>query len=777
MRGSGQLGVAWRKGLPPGVYEDRHVAVAQLHVRMDVAAFVGLAERGPIDRAVTVESFDEYSTNFGAAGGGRLLGQSVYLFFANGGRRCVVVRVTAPQARPARWNVPTILSQETGAPLSLAARNPGAWGGRLRGRFEYVLRPLPVERAGADILLVDPTILVGTTIRRSRRQSTASSSSSSSSSSSCTSGAPADALAEEMGWVSSIQVLPNGKRLATIEGLTLLPSDEIGTLHEVRLEIELATPELRERFVDLALHPRHPRYVATVLTGDLAGTTSAGAGSRLVIPIGEPGRLVPLQGLLRSGVLEHVWSDKDQGFVATSTASVIVGTGSNAFTTQSGLGYSPGDRVRATSTAATCVDGRRVVPMLIVEGAVVSYDDAALVVNVDRIEGSGTSASWLLRDVNATGYDAAVETTRSHFFELAGGGSPLDLLDVYDDASETQPVSLICLPDLVHPSQVEAIVFDEDPAVSRNAHRFGVCIVAKSPPDLVPTADYPSLALSYDLVVAARGPRSALDWQAELVARCESLGAGGETDVSRGWGRIAVLDLPPGLDAAEILRWRRDVRSDLGCAALYAPYLRSAPAEDPLAPLLTVAPCGAAAGIIARREQARGVHVAPANELVQGIIALHEDGHLPDAGFLHEARVDLVRVTEQGFCLLGSRTTSEEPEWTHLSARRIVHWLERQLAIDTRWAVFEPNDRILWSRLARGVEQRLASLFAAGAFAGDTPATSYFVRCDARVNATAAEQGRVIVEVGVAPAVPAEFIVFELTQRVDGTSLVGERNG
>ena len=85
-------GALFRPGLPPGVYEDRPTYVAPRDVRMDVAAFVGLAERGPVNLPVVIESYPEFEYHFGRAGAGRLMPQSVWLFFENGGRRCVVVR-------------------------------------------------------------------------------------------------------------------------------------------------------------------------------------------------------------------------------------------------------------------------------------------------------------------------------------------------------------------------------------------------------------------------------------------------------------------------------------------------------------------------------------------------------------------------------------------------------------------------------------------------------------------------------------------------------------
>lgn len=642
-------------------------------VRMDVAAFIGLAERGPLDSAVALGSFAEYLAAFGATGGGRMLGQAVHAFFANGGRRCVVVRVVdATKAKAAVWQVRALVGEPPlWAPLRLRARDPGKWGDRLSGRVRLVTRPagLSVDAAAGvawpRVLLGDPSVAVGATLRHVTT---------------------AGVIGEEIGFLASVERLAGGRRAGVVSGLPD-PGAALGAITELRCEIELSVPELSERFVDLGLSPLHPRYVLDVLAGDL--DAGLGPGSRLVKADGARERLLPLPGLLLGGRPERVF-------------------------------------VREELAAG---------------GDLVTHGD-----------------------------DAAATTGASCFFAQGPGGrTPFELLDEHDEANEAEPVSLVALPDLVHAGSAEAPLAPAEPETSADALRFDACASAQAVRAAATPAEYPLLAITRPGAHAETRAR-----QAELVRLCE--GREIERDAGRGtsFGRVAILDLPPGLTAGEIVAWRQAVRSDRGCAALYAPYLRTPPAEDPGASLLTAPPCGAVCGIVARAERGRGVHAAPANEPVLGIASLHRDGLLPDAGFLHEARVNLVRATESGARLLGSRTTSDDLEWTHLPVRRLLHWLERQLAIDTRWAVFEPNNRVLWSRLVRGVEHRLDGLVAAGALAGKTRAGSYFVRCRGAEDALGRDLGRVIVEVGVAPSAPSEFLVFELVQLVDGTSLVEE---
>ncbi len=661
------VAVAYRRGVPPGVYEDRRAAPGLAEVHMDIAAFIGLAERGPVDRAVVLGSFEEYLAWFGAAGGGRLLGQAVHGFFANGGRACVVVRaVDNANSKRARWQVPCLVRDVVGHPAPvLAARDPGAWGDRLAVRLTFTQRPAGLLATSGvvwpDVVLGNPDVHAGATLRRVR--------------------VSAGVLVEETGLLASVEKRASGLRVGHVTGLTN-PGTDLGRVTEVRLDLQISASSLTERFVDLALSAPHPRSAARVLQGG----EGIGPGSRLVSLENPTDRLLPRPDLLKTGqsVFYLVREEASEG----------------------------GDRI-------------------------------------------------------SLGDDAAATTGVSVFFSPdAGGLTPFERLDDHDETHETEPVSLVALPDLVHPLSEETALLPPEIPAGADALVFGLCTPTLAVAPAVAQADYPLLSITRPNALAETQER-----QAELVRLCEGREVERDAGHATSWGRVALLDLPPGLTAGDIVLWRKAVRSDRGCAALFAPYFRVAPAEDPLAPLLTAPPCGPAAGIVARLERERGVAFAPANAPVLDVVSLHRDGLLPDAGFLHEARVNLVRPTEKGLYLLGSRTTADDLDWTHLSVRRLLHWLERQLAIDTRWAVFEPNDRLLWSRLSRGVERRLDGLVSAGALAGRTRDTSYFVRVAGATTLRDRDRGRVIVEVGVAPSVPSEFIVFQLVQGEGGAAV------
>ena len=235
----------------------------------------------------------------------------------------------------------------------------------------------------------------------------------------------------------------------------------------------------------------------------------------------------------------------------------------------------------------------------------------------------------------------------------------------------------------------------------------------------------------------------------------------------RGQG-IALLDLPlrrvgsrfEPLRAAERAAWLADLRSDR--AAVYTPWLSSRSNDT----AITLPPTAAAAGLIASFEREQGVWRAPANREAQGIVGASESIGEELAGALHAERINAFRPTPAGYTLLGSRTTSSDSDWTHLSVRRLIDWLKLQIASELAWAPFEPNGPMLWEAMAGIARRRLRQVFDAGGLAGTTEEESFFVRCDAgTTSARERDAGRVVLLVGVAPAQPAEFLVVELIRR------------
>jgi hypothetical protein len=228
--------------------------------------------------------------------------------------------------------------------------------------------------------------------------------------------------------------------------------------------------------------------------------------------------------------------------------------------------------------------------------------------------------------------------------------------------------------------------------------------------------------------------------------------------------RFAVLDLPPGCDHEEALRWRRQY--DSAHAALYYPWVVVLEGGGRRR---TVPPSGHIAGIIARSDRDHGVHKAPANEVVEGIVDLDmllQDAHLAR---LNDAGVNCLRpFAARGLRVWGARTASSDPEWRYVNVRRTVSTIAADIEEGTQWAVFEPNDRRLWKRLTRLVVAYLAQLRERGMLAGETPEQAFFVQCDAETNPPdSIDRGMLVARIGLAVTRPVEFIVFRLSQRLE----------
>ncbi|MDT7578996.1 MAG: uncharacterized protein QOK35_260 [Pseudonocardiales bacterium] len=214
---------------------------------------------------------------------------------------------------------------------------------------------------------------------------------------------------------------------------------------------------------------------------------------------------------------------------------------------------------------------------------------------------------------------------------------------------------------------------------------------------------------------------------------------------------------------------RRPAADPKGYGAFYFPWIEVA---DPLgAPgaRLTVPPSGHLAGVYSRSDATRGVHKAPANEVVVGALGTRYPVSKILSGTLTPRGVNCIRSFEGTVKVYGARTLASDPqgdpEWTYVSTRRLVNYLRESIDEGTQWVVFEPNAPELWSKIRRNVGAFLNTVWASGALLGATPDQAFFVRCDESTNpAEVRELGQVVTEIGVAIVRPAEFVVFRLSQ-------------
>jgi phage tail sheath protein FI len=239
--------------------------------------------------------------------------------------------------------------------------------------------------------------------------------------------------------------------------------------------------------------------------------------------------------------------------------------------------------------------------------------------------------------------------------------------------------------------------------------------------------------------------------QAHLIAHCERMRY-----------RIAVLDSPDGQTVGEVRSFRGQV--DSTHAAMYYPWVRVVDpvTEDELA----LPPSGFVAGIYARNDVEKGVHKAPANEVVRMAVGFEFLLNKAQQDVLNPEGVNCFRFFEgRGYRLWGARTISSDPEWKYVNLRRYFAYLERSIEKGTQWVVFENNHEPLWANVRRTVEDFLFNEWKSGHLMGEKPQEAYFVRCDrSTMTQNDIDNGRLICLVGVAPVRPAEFVIFRIGQ-------------
>lgn len=230
---------------------------------------------------------------------------------------------------------------------------------------------------------------------------------------------------------------------------------------------------------------------------------------------------------------------------------------------------------------------------------------------------------------------------------------------------------------------------------------------------------------------------------------------------------FAILDAPPEMMPQEVEKWRMDMGYDTSRAAVYYPWIKVADQTGSNGRTRLVPPSGHMAGIYARTDATRGVHKAPANETVAGALGLEVVVTKGEHDRLNPIGVNVIRsFPGRGIRVWGARTLAlTNPAWKYINVRRLFNFVEASIERGTQWVVFEPNDEDLWSRLSRDVGAFLKLVWRSGALFGSTPDKAFYVKCDAETNPPEVrDAGQLIVEIGLSPVKPAEFVVFRISQ-------------
>ena len=252
--------------------------------------------------------------------------------------------------------------------------------------------------------------------------------------------------------------------------------------------------------------------------------------------------------------------------------------------------------------------------------------------------------------------------------------------------------------------------------------------------------------------------------QSQVISHCQRLE-----------DRVAILDsvrdvandnLVIAADATGI--WR-PAANPKGYGAFYFPWIE---VNDPLQPAGThidVPPSGHVAGIYARSDAQRGVHKAPANEVIMGALGVRYPVSKILQQTLNPFGVNCIRSFDGTIKVWGARTLASDPagdpEWIYINIRRLFNFLRESIDGGTQWVVFEPNDASLWAKIARNITAFLTNVWHSGALFGATPQEAFYVKCDAETNPPEVRDlGQVVTEIGVAVVKPAEFVIFRISQ-------------
>jgi phage tail sheath protein FI len=329
---------------------------------------------------------------------------------------------------------------------------------------------------------------------------------------------------------------------------------------------------------------------------------------------------------------------------------------------------------------------------------------------------------------------------------------------------------------LVRATEVSGVpVADRVPSSGEIVLRGGAALPARLTPDdylgnvtarsgiegLASLDDVTMVALP-DVMAAYEAGHLTLDGvravQGALIEHCEAMK-----------DRMAILDAPKGLNAQEVRDWVREkAQFNSAYATLYWPWVSF---YDPgLQQARLMPPSGAIAGIWGRNDDSRGVHKAPANEIVAGALDLELAVNRREHDDLNPAGINVIRAFPgRGILVWGARTLADDSAWRYVNVRRLFNYVESSILAGTQWVVFEPNDLDLWQRIKRTVSAFLLGLWRDGALFGATPEQAFYVKCDEETNPPdLIDAGYVVIEVGIAPVKPAEFVVFRIAQLPSG---------
>ncbi len=373
------------------------------------------------------------------------------------------------------------------------------------------------------------------------------------------------------------------------------------------------------------------------------------------------------------------------------------------------------------------------------------------------VEKQGVSGAWLTKEVVPEVRLQEVEVDGETKVELAfKNNNPPAFIDL------VMPEVSAPLAKIWPTTQEQAFNLEDRYLLPATSSEFRGDVSERSGVEGLEVADDVTMLIVPDLMAVPPGQTLNLDQvkavQTAMIAHCERLG-----------DRVAILDPPPNATPQEIKDWRMNIAGyDSSYAALYYPWIQ---VDDPIQNRpIYVPPSGHVAGVWARSDNTRGVHKAPANEVVLGATGLAYNTTKGEQDTLNPNGVNCIRAFPgRGIRIWGARTLTSNPSWRYINVRRLFNYVEKSIENSTQWVVFEPNDQMLWARVRRDVGAFLTTVWSDGALFGLSPGQAFYVKCDEELNPPEQRDlGRLIIEIGMAPVKPAEFVIFRISQWAGG---------
>lgn len=771
----------------PGFYvQPPREADASGVVRMDVVGFVGVAARGPLDTAVAIDGWPQFVAIFGEFLPNAHLAYAVRAFFDNGGRRCHVVRVAAPEVAMTTAGVQPA-DRGSSTFVTVGAVRPGALATLLQQAATATVGPQPADRRSSAVVKA-AGFYPGARV-----------------------------LVTQAGQPPAIAVVV----AADVPTQTVTWRDPLPAGLNLGMAIAFAT-ELRDRRLVAGVaanslswdHPLDERFDLS-----LPIEARAGAGAAAAVIPDETGA-----ALLRvTASSPGQWGDELAVRVTRTVASESrtrkgAPPSATLLTLERTLDLAPGATVEVLQAGVAPVrrivaatDNRRA--QITLDAALAGFDLAgaqagtkpimvrrlAFALSVSRRGRAAelfgnldlptltaptvsrvNTASTLIRIERLAGAlhpwpDATSGLLEQGQVRLLGGRDGIAMLrpqDVTGRADAAQRLGLrlfelqdepaaIAIPDAVI-EPMSAVVRAPLPETPEDPCDPCPC---PRPPHVAPMGPPPMIEAS-----PAFGLEETLAVQQALVEHCEIRG-----------DRMALLDpprardLPDPYDLDSLTAWRQHFDSAFG--ATYFPWLV---VTDPIAtpPNLTrtVPASGHALGQFALADLGPGTHTAPANQPLAWTSGLPRVLTTGEHGVLNEIGINCIRgFSGRGIRISGARTFVSHPDWKLLNIRRYFILLRRVLERALRFAVLEPNDRGLSDSVIAVIESFLENEWQAQHLAGAVAEEAFFVR-----NVTTQDNfdnGQFVLEIGVSPVVPAEYVVLRLTRSEDRLDLVEMAGG